>query len=98
LLFARPPVLDAARVKENWFSTPNAMIRPWQTELAMSTGKFCRFSSENWPQQRGTLKPGVQNAGLRLALQLRFPQSFPFSYLFDLLPSGFGRSLFAPMN
>ena len=39
-------------VKENWFSTPNAMIRPWQTELAMSTGKFWRCSSAAVSQLR----------------------------------------------
>jgi hypothetical protein len=31
LLFARAAVLDAARVKENWFSAPNTMIRRCQT-------------------------------------------------------------------
>ena len=43
LLFARPLVLDAARVKENCFSLSFIAAPSWQTWLRASTGNSSRF-------------------------------------------------------
>jgi len=41
LLFARPPVLSAALVRENWFSGSPSMARPYQAQ-AQATTVFTR--------------------------------------------------------
>ena len=52
LLFARPPVLDAARMKENCFSLSSIATPSCQTGSRASTGKFCRFSGGFAPSPR----------------------------------------------
>jgi hypothetical protein len=44
LLLARPPVLSAARVKENCFSLSFITAPSCQSWRRGSTGKFCRYS------------------------------------------------------
>src|ERR1019366_7189704 len=44
LLFARPPVLSAARVKENCFWLSFIAAPSCQTWLRASTGNYCRVS------------------------------------------------------
>ena len=52
LLFARPPVLSAARVKENCFSLSFIATPSCQTWRRASTGKFCRVSGGFAPSPR----------------------------------------------
>jgi hypothetical protein len=40
LLFARPPVLSAARVRENWFFVSPSMCRAYQEPARASTALF----------------------------------------------------------
>ncbi len=53
LLFARPPVLSAARVKENCFSLSFFAAPSCQTSLRASTGNYCRVSGGFAPSARG---------------------------------------------
>src|ERR1019366_9421227 len=50
--FARPLVLDAARVRENWFSLSFIPAPSCQTWRRASTGRFCRFSGGFAPLPR----------------------------------------------
>ena len=52
LLFARPPVLSAARVKENCFSLSFIAAPSCQTWLRASTGNYCRVSGGFAPSPR----------------------------------------------
>jgi len=52
LLFARPPVLDVARVKENCFSLSSIATPSCQTGPRAPTGKYCRFSGGFAPSPR----------------------------------------------
>ena len=50
--FARPLVLDAARVKENCFSLSFIPAPSCQSWWRAATGKFCRFSGGFAPSPR----------------------------------------------
>jgi hypothetical protein len=52
LLSARPPVLSAARVKENCFSLSFIAVPSCQTWLRASTGNYCRVSGGFAPSPR----------------------------------------------
>ena len=39
----RPQVLDATRVRENWFLVSPGMARHYQIQSSGATGNFCRF-------------------------------------------------------
>jgi hypothetical protein len=52
LLFARPTVLSAARVRENWFSLSFIAAPSCQAWRRASTGTFCRCSGGFAPSPR----------------------------------------------
>ena len=43
LVFAAPPVIDAARARENWFPGSLILLPCCPTGTRLSTGKCCRF-------------------------------------------------------
>jgi hypothetical protein len=59
--FAARPVVDAARVRENWFSLALIMGELCQTERRVSSSKFCRF----WLNAGAFACPTAWRAGAR---------------------------------
>jgi hypothetical protein len=51
LLFAAPPVIDAARMGENWFSPALIVGASCQTGRRVSNDTFCRFFDGFGPAQ-----------------------------------------------
>src|SRR5271157_2143202 len=60
--FATPPVIDAARVRENWFLAKFIMGGRCQSGTRPSSGKFCRFLGGFWRRRGRNRQPGEEPA------------------------------------
>src|ERR1044072_1725227 len=74
LLFARPPVRGAARVRENWFLGSRGMPNPGRAGVGMSTRRFTRFRPYWVGAAVSSLSPGISKRDQDLELLHRRQQ------------------------